>query len=87
MGLNLFDDCAGECVARRVCLFFPGDAVKCTLLAPQQIHRHSVPTKVNKNGAAAKVYKNFSGTRDTIRHLKTFRVISNEMPVHFHFLT
>ena len=31
-----------------------------------------VPTKTNKN---------FSGTRDTIRHLKTFRVISNEMPV------
>ena len=40
-----------------------------------------VPTKTNKNGAVAKVYKNFSGTRDTIRHLKTFRVISNEMPV------
>ena len=30
-----------------------------------------VLTKINKN-AAAKVYKNFSGTRDTIRHLKTF---------------
>ena len=41
-----------------------------------QIER--VSTKINKNGA---VYKNFSGTRATIRHLKTFRVISNEMPV------
>ena len=40
-----------------------------------------VPTKINRNGAVAKAYKNFSGTRDTIRHLKTFRVISNEMPV------
>ena len=40
-----------------------------------------VPTKTSKNGAVAKVYKNFSGTRDTIRHLKTFRVISNEMSV------
>ena len=40
-----------------------------------------VPTKINKNGAVAKVYKNFSGTRETIRHLKTFRIISNEMPV------
>ena len=40
-----------------------------------------VPTKINKNGAIAKVYKNFSGTRDTIRHLRTFRVISNEMPI------
>ena len=39
-----------------------------------------VPTKTN-NGAVAKVYKNFSGSRDTIRHLKTFTVISNEMPV------
>ena len=29
-----------------------------------------VPTKINKNDAVAKVYKNFSGTRDTIRHLK-----------------
>ena len=44
-------------------------------------HRHRVPTKVNKNGAVAKVYTNFSGTRDTIRHLKTFGVISNKMPV------
>ena len=40
-----------------------------------------VPTKINKNGSVAKVYKNFSGTRDTIRHLKTFRVVSNEMPL------
>ena len=40
-----------------------------------------MPTKINKNGAAVKVYKNFSGTRDALRHLKTFRVISNEMPL------
>ena len=40
-----------------------------------------MPTKVNKNGTVATVYKNFSGTRDTIRHLKTFRVIYIEMPV------
>ena len=40
-----------------------------------------MPTKINKNGVVAKVYKNFSGTRDTIRHLKTFRVISNEMSI------
>ena len=40
-----------------------------------------VPTKINKNGAVAKVYQNFSGTRDTIGYLKTFRAISNEMPV------
>ena len=40
-----------------------------------------MPTKINKNDAAAKVYKNFGGTRDAIRHLKTFRVISNEISV------
>ena len=36
-------------------------------------------TKINKIGAVAKVYKNFSGTRDTISHLKTLREIFNEM--------
>ena len=40
-----------------------------------------MPTKKNKNGAAVKVYKNCSGTRDTIKYLKTSRVISNEIPV------
>ena len=49
------------------------------IIANSQTQR--VPAKKNKNGAAAKVYKNFSGTRDTIRNLKTCRVISNEMPV------
>ena len=39
------------------------------------------PTKKNKNGAVSKSYKDCSGTRDTMRHLKTFRVISSEMPV------
>ena len=32
-----------------------------------------VPTKIIENGAAAKVYKNFSVTRNTKRHLKTFK--------------
>ena len=40
-----------------------------------------VPTKINKNGAVAKVYKNFSGTRDIIRPLKKLRVTFNEMLV------
>ena len=46
-------------------------------IANSQTERAPIKT----NGAVAKVYKNFSGTRDTIRHLKTSRVISNEMPV------
>ena len=48
-------------------------------IANSQVQR--VPTKINKNGAVAKVYQNFSETRDTIRYLKTFRAISNEMPL------
>ena len=43
--------------------------------------RERVPTKINKNVAITKVYKNFSGTRDTVKYLKTFRVISNETSV------
>ena len=39
-----------------------------------------IPTKINKNGAVAKIYQNFSGTRDTTRYLKTFRTISIEIP-------
>ena len=41
-----------------------------------------MPIKINKNGAQCCCQsKNFRGTRDTIGHLKTFRVISNEVPV------
>ena len=40
-----------------------------------------MPTKINKNGAVVTVYRNFSGTRDALRHLKAFRVISNKMPL------
>ena len=38
------------------------------------------PTKRNNNGVVAKV-RILVELRDTIRHLNTFRVISNEMPV------
>ena len=44
-----------------------GGTVKYTLFAPWQIHCCQS--------------KNFIKTRDTIRHLQTFRVISDEMPV------
>ena len=52
-------------------MYIPGS------IANSQTER--VPTKINKNGAVVKVYKNFSGTKDALRHLKTFRVISTEM--------
>ena len=47
----------------------------------ENLQTERVPTKINKNFAVVKVYKNFSGTMDALRHLKTFRVISNEMPL------
>ena len=37
-------------------------------------------TKINKNGAIVKS-KNFSGTSETIRHLKTCRIISNDISI------
>ena len=47
-----------------------------------------VPTKIRKMVLLPKdTYKNFSGTRDTIKHLRTFRVIFKEMPVLLHILS
>ena len=44
------------------------------------------PIKMNKNCCCCQS-KNLSGTADTIKHLKTFRVISNEMLVLLLILT
>ena len=59
-----------------------GDTVKCTLLTAKQIRRHRGCQLKLKDGTVAEVYiyKKFSGNRDNIRHLKTFRVIFNGMP-------
>ena len=65
-GLNLFDECAAECMLW---------TVKCTHLAPWQIH------KGRQKKWCYCQSKNFSGTSDTISNLKTFKIISNEMPV------
>ena len=40
------------------------------------------PIKINKNGAVA---KNFSGTSNTIKHFKTFGIISNELRISLPF--
>ena len=56
--------------------FLPGDTVTYTPGNIANLQSQRVPTKKYKNGAVSKVY--FSGIRDTIRHLKRFRVISNE---------
>ena len=68
--------------------FLPGGHSKMyTLGTIANSQTQTVSCKINKNGAVAKVYKNFSGTRDTKRHLKTFKVISNEMPVLLRILS
>ena len=43
-------------------------------------------TKMNKNGATVKS-KNFSGTSETRRHLKTCRIISNDISIQKIFFT
>ena len=53
-------------------------------IANSEIER--VPTEINKNGAVVKVYKNFSGTRDALRHIKAFKVLSDEMPTFTAYL-
>ena len=40
-----------------------------------------MPTKINETGAIAKVRILLNS--DTVRYLKTFKVISNEMPISF----
>ena len=86
-GSNPFDECAAQwvhlCPQEEECTSSSWGDSKCTYLAPQQIHR-----RADKNGAVAPLRnsvappsKNFNGARDSIRHLKISRVISNEMPV------
>ena len=82
-GLNLFDECAAECV--HLCPqeeeWTSSSLGDSKMNTPGTIaNSHRTPTKINKNVAIAKS-KNFSGTSDTIRYLKAFRVISNEIPV------
>ena len=82
-GLNLFDECTAECVylypqEEQCTSSFWGDSKKCT---PSKFtDRQRTPTKIFKKWCCCQI-KNLSGTRDTIRYLKTFRVISNEMLV------
>ena len=84
-GLNLFDDCAAECV------YLCPQEEDCTssslwhnkiytlgIIKNSQTDR--APTEIKKKWCCCRG-KNFSRTRDTVRHLKTFRVISNEMAV------
>ena len=71
-----------------MCTFAPsGRIVYLFLMRGQQnVHtrHHSKFTEdANKNKQKWRYCqsKNFSGTSDTIKHLKTFRIISNEIPV------
>ena len=90
--LNVFDDCAAECVhlcpQEQECTSSSWVHSKMyTLGTIPNSQRDRAPVKMNKKGKACcqkKICcqsKNFSRTKDTIRHLKTFRVNSNGMPV------
>ena len=74
------------CRKKNVAFLLGGHSKKYTpgTIANSQTQR--VPTKINNIGAVSKVYKNFNGTRGTIRHLKIFRVISKEMQVSLFIL-
>ena len=39
--LTLFEDCAAGCVGKKSVPYFPRGTVKCTPLAPYQIHRQT----------------------------------------------
>ena len=76
--LNLFDKCAAECVClfpqeEKCSSFSWGDSEMYTAGTIANLQMWML-TKAKKNVGGCQS-KNFSGTRDTVRHLKTFRVI------------
>ena len=83
--LNLFDDCVTSCdlyicsLRRKNAPLLPKETVKYAHLAPQQIHSRRL-SKQQKG--SYRQSKNFRGTIDTIRHLKTFFLIKSQ----FYFL-
>ena len=85
-GLNLFDDCAAECVylchQEEECTSSSWThIIICTLGTMTNWQTDRQCTNWNRQKWRSRQSKNFIRTRDTIRHLQTFRVISNEMPV------
>ena len=85
-GLNLFNNLPAECVA--ISVPFRKKSVPLLPGAQSNIHfwHHSKLIKMqdtnqNKQKWCCSQSKYFTGTRDTVRHLKTFRVISNQIPV------
>ena len=80
---NIFDECVAECVhmcpQKEECTSSSwGDSKMCTPGTIENLQR--MPNK-KKQKRCCSQSKNFSGTSDTISHLKTFRTISNELPV------
>ena len=82
-GLKLFDNCAAEfvylCPQEEECTSFSWGHSKIYTLGTIA-NSQTQGTNWNKQKWCFCQSKNFSKTRDTIRHLKTFRIISNEMP-------
>ena len=83
-GLNLFDDCAAECV------YLCPQEEECTSSSWGQSKIYTLGTMANPQAEGTNwnrqkwcccQSKSFIKTRDAIRYLQTFRVISDEMPV------
>ena len=85
-GLNRFDKCAARCVhvspQEEECTSSSwGDGKICTCGSIVSQHKFTEHANWNKQNWCYCQNKNFSGTSDTIKHWKTFRIISNEIPI------
>ena len=85
-GLNLFDECAAECVylcpqgEEWTSSSWGSSREYIKMCKPSAIaNLQRAPTKINKNGAITKL--RILVEQMIIRHLKIFRIIFNEMPV------
>ena len=58
--------------------FLPEGSVKCTLLAASIASSQRMLTEIKESGTIAKMW--ISVESDTVRHLKSLRIISSETP-------
>ena len=81
-GFNLFDECASRCVdmslrKKSATSFSWGDNKM--YKSGSLVSSRRMLTEINERGTIAKKW--MSVESDTVKHLKTFRIISSEMPI------
>ena len=81
-GFNLFDECASRCVhmslrKKSATSFSWGDSKMYKFGSIVRSQR--MLTEINESGTIAKKW--ISVESDTVKHLKTFIIISSEMPI------